>query len=205
MQAQAILDMRLQRLTGLERDKILEEHAEVAEADRALPGDPRRRARGAARSSSPSCARCASSTATSAARRSSTRPPTSRIEDLIADEDMVVTISHEGYIKRNAVSLVPRPAPRRPRQDRRDDARTRTSSSTSSSPRRTPTSCSSPPAARCYWLKVHEMPQAGRAARGKAIVNLLSLRAGREDLRLPAGARVPSTAATSSSPPRTAR
>ena len=46
IQAQAILDMRLQRLTGLERDKIVAEHAEVRAADRALPADPRRRARG---------------------------------------------------------------------------------------------------------------------------------------------------------------
>ena len=43
------------------------------------------------------------------------------IEDLIAEEDMVVTVSHEGYIKRNPVARVPRPAPRRARQDRRDD------------------------------------------------------------------------------------
>ena len=50
---------------------------------------------------------------------------------------------------------------------------------------------------KVYWLKVHEIPQAGRAARGKAIVNLLNLRAGREGLGVPAGARVPGRAATS--------
>ena len=187
LQAQAILDMRLQRLTGLERDKILEEHAEIAAADRALPGDPRRRARGADRSSSTSCGELASSsTATRGAPRSSTRRPTSRIEDLIAEEDMVVTISHEGYIKRNPVAAVPRAAARRARQDRRDDQ--------GRGLRRAPLRRLD---ARLHPVLHHQrqgvLAQGPRAAAGRAapraarpIVNLLSLRRRREDLRLPA-------------------
>ena len=96
------------------------------------------------------------------------------VEDLIADEDMVVTISHSGYIKRTSVTTY-----RRQRRGGKglqgSDLRPRISSSTSSSPRRTTTSCSSPQDGRCFWLKVHEIPQVGRAAKGKPVVNLINV------------------------------
>ena len=193
--------MRLQRLTGPRAREDPRGVRRDAEADRALPGDPRRRARAVRRSSSTSCARCARSTATSAAPRSSTRRPRSRIEDLIAEEDMVVTVTHDGYIKRNAVADLPRPAPRRPRQDRRDDqgGGLRRAPVRRLDPRLHPVLHHQRHA--CYWIKVHELPQAGRAARGKAIVNLLNLQ--RRTRRSPPSCRCASSsrAATCSSPP----
>ncbi|MBI2987841.1 MAG: DNA gyrase subunit A, partial [Deltaproteobacteria bacterium] len=104
VQAQAILDMRLQRLTGLEREKILQEHKETVELIAKLKailadekeiyriiieelqdikeryGDPRR-------------------------TQILAHTEEISIEDLIVEEDMVVTISHEGYIKRNPATL----------------------------------------------------------------------------------------------------
>ena len=70
------------------------------------------------------------------------------IEDLIADEDMVVTVTHAGYIKRTAARGLPEPAPGRQGHHRHGDARKRTSSSSSSSPRPTPTPVLHRPTAR---------------------------------------------------------
>jgi DNA gyrase subunit A len=174
IQAQAILDMRLQRLTGLERDKILEEHGEVVALIARLKtilGDERevykiiveelrelKRTYGDARR-------------TEIVDESSDIS----IEDMIADEDMVVTISHEGYIKRNPVSLY-----RTQRRGGKGKIGTTTRdedfvehlfvASTHSYIMFFTTT------GKVYWIKVHEVPQAGRAARGKAIVNLLDLR-----------------------------
>lgn len=173
IQAQAILDMRLQRLTGLERDKILEEYKQVLSLIKRLKeilaseqeifeiikaelldikeryGDNRR-------------TEIIEMTADLS------------IEDLIVEEDMVVTVSHSGYIKRNAVSLY-RAQRRggkgatgmRPKEE--DFVENLFIASTHSyilifTNR-----------GKVYWLKVHEIPQGGRAARGKAIVNLLNL------------------------------
>src|SRR5579862_5128061 len=96
------------------------------------------------------------------------------IEDMIVEEDMVVTISHEGYIKRNAVSLY-----RAQRRGGRGKLGATTKeedfvedifvASTHSYILFFTTS------GKVFWIKVHELPQAGRAARGKAIVNLLNL------------------------------
>ena len=109
---------------------------------------------------------------------------------MIADEDMVVTISHEGYIKRNPVALY---------RAQRRGGRGKIGATTKEEDFVEHLFVASTHAyilffttsGKVYWIKVHEMPQAGRAARGKAIVNLLSLGARREDLRVPAGARVP--------------
>jgi DNA gyrase subunit A len=173
LQAQAILDMRLQRLTGLERDKILEEHREVEAliarlrvilADeheiskiivdelrelKEMYGDTRR-------------------------TEILEQIGDISIEDMIADEDMAVTISHEGYIKRNPVSLY-----RAQRRGGKGKIGTTTRdedfvehlfiASTHSYILFFTT------IGKVYWIKVHEVPQAGRAARGKAIVNLLDL------------------------------
>ena len=61
------------------------------------------------------------------------------VEELIADEDMVVTLSHAGYVKRNPLSRVPRAEARRPRRAPAPRPRTKTSSPSCSSPRRTTT------------------------------------------------------------------
>jgi DNA gyrase subunit A len=173
IQAQAILDMRLQRLTNLERDKILQEHKDtlaVIARLRAILTDEREisaiivtETRELKKSFGD-------------ARRTEIVEETTEIsiEDMIVEEDMAVTISHEGYIKRNPVSLY--------RAQRRGGkgkigATTRDEdfvehlfvASTHSHILFFTT------AGKVYWIKVHEVPQAGRAARGKAIVNLLNL------------------------------
>jgi DNA gyrase subunit A len=174
VQAQAVLDMRLQRLTGLEREKILEEHAETVKAIerlRQILGDERE----------------VSAIVTAELRALKERYADVRrtqlvdeaaaisIEDLIVEEDMVVTISHEGYVKRNPVALY-----RAQRRGGRGKIGTTTRdedfveylfvASTHSY------LLSFTTAGKVYWLKVHEIPQAGRAARGRSIANLLRLK-----------------------------
>jgi DNA gyrase subunit A len=173
-QAQAILDMRLQRLTQLEQGKVLAEHGETValiarlqavlvssqEIDAIIReelSDLRKRFADERRT------QIISETADLS------------VEDLIAEEDMVVTISHEGYIKRNPASLY--------RSQRRggkgvvgaatkeeDFAEHLFVSSTHSFLLFFTT------IGRVYWMKVHEIPQSGRTTKGKAIVNLLPLR-----------------------------
>jgi DNA gyrase subunit A len=95
-------------------------------------------------------------------------------EDLIAEEQMVVTISHAGYIKRNAVSEY---------RAQKRGGRGKTGAGTKEDDFVSDLFVASTHAylmpittrGKLHWLKVHEIPQAGRAARGKAIVNLLSL------------------------------
>ncbi len=174
VQAQAILDMRLQRLTGLERDKILAEHAEVLQLIaryREILGDERevlkiivtelrevREQHGDAR------------------RTVIVDGATDiDIEDLIAEEDMVVTVSHEGYIKRNAVADY---------RAQRRGGRGRIGATTRDEDFIEHLFVASTHAfilvfttsGTLHWIKVHALPLAGRAARGKAIVNLLNLR-----------------------------
>src|SRR5205823_5110742 len=96
-------------------------------------------------------------------------------EDLIAEEDMVVTFSHQGYVKRNPVSLY---------RAQRRGGRGKSGASTGSDDDFIEQIFVASTHAyvliftskgRVFWLKVHELPQAGRAARGKAIVNLVAL------------------------------
>lgn len=176
IQAQAILDMRLQRLTGLERQKILDELKEVtariaelkdiladekkiyAIIDKELKeigekyGDERR------------------TEIIEAVGDFS-------VEDLIVEEDMVVTISHTGYIKRNPLSLY---------RAQRRGGKGKTGMSTKEEDFVADLFVASTHShilffsnhGKVYSLKVHEIPQAGRAAKGKAIVNLLPLAEG---------------------------
>ena len=174
LQAKAILEMQLQRLTGLEKQKILDELAEVQalitrlsailaseqlllkvikdelrEVQQAF-GDPRRtEIQGEADDLSD--------------------------EDLIAEEDMVVTFSHQGYVKRNPVSLY---------RAQKRGGRGRSGASTGGDDDFIEQIFVASTHAyvlifttkgRIFWLKVHELPQAGRNARGKAIVNLVQL------------------------------
>jgi DNA gyrase subunit A len=173
LQAQAILDMRLHRLTGLERDKILEELKQVLALIKRLMEI------------------LASETEIldiikgelleirerySDGRRTEIVAMTAdlSIEDLIVEEDMVVTVSHSGYIKRNAVSLYR--AQRRGgkgktgMRPKEEDFVERLFIASTHSYILVFTD-----QGKVYWLKVHEIPQGGRAARGKAIVNLLNL------------------------------
>ena len=173
-QAQAILDMRLQRLTQLEQGKILAEHAEtvalIAKLQTVL-ASPQEIDAIIKEELLDLRARFAD------ARRTQILSETANLseEDLIAEEDMVVTVSHAGYIKRNAATLY--------RSQRRGGkgvvgATTREEdfvehlfvSSTHSFLLFFTT------IGRVYWVRVHEIPQGGRTAKGKAIVNLLPLK-----------------------------
>ncbi len=175
IQAQAILDMRLHRLTGLERDKIIEEYNQVLALIRRLKeilGSESEVLKIIKAELSEIRERYADARRTEIIEMAADLS----IEDLIVEEDMVVTVSHSGYIKRNAVSLY-RAQRRggkgatgmRPKEE--DFVENLFIASTHSyvlifTNR-----------GKVYWLKVHEIPQGGRAARGKAIVNLLNLAA----------------------------
>jgi DNA gyrase subunit A len=174
IQAQAILDMRLQRLTGLERDKIVEEHAETEKAIarfRQILADEREISKIIADELRGLREKYGD------ARRTQIVAEVGAIsvEDLIVEEDMVVTISHEGYIKRNAVGLY---------RAQRRGGRGKIGASTRDEDFVEHLFVASTHAyiliftttGKVYWLKVHEIPQAGRAARGRSITNLLSLK-----------------------------
>ncbi|MEK7341224.1 MAG: DNA gyrase subunit A, partial [Candidatus Binatota bacterium] len=176
IQAQAILEMRLQRLTGLEREKILQEHKETVELIAKLKGilaDEKEIYRIIVEELKEIKERYGDP------RRTQILAHTEEIsiEDLIVDEDMVVTISHEGYIKRNPATLY-----RAQHRGGKGKIGTTTKeedfveylfvASTHSYILFFTT------VGKVYWIKVHELPQAGRAARGKPIVNLLHLEEG---------------------------
>ena len=104
IQATAILDMQLRRLAALERQRLQDEYAEleaeIAEYEAILASRS-----GSARSSARSSPRSPRSTATSGAPGSSPTRATCRMEDLIAEEDVVVTITRGGYAKRTKTDL----------------------------------------------------------------------------------------------------
>lgn len=174
VQAQAILDMRLQRLTQLEQGKILAEHTEtLALINRlqevlasAIEIDALIR-----EELTDLRARFADE------RRTQIVCETTDLsaEDLIAEEDMVVTISHEGYIKRNPTTLY---------RSQRRGGKGVVGATTKEEDFVEHLFVSSTHAfllffttiGRVYWVKVHEIPQGSRTAKGKAIINLLPLR-----------------------------
>ena len=173
IQAQAILDMRLQRLTALERGKIDEEYKETIKqiekykqilANERLVfeiiieelqeikkkyGDDRK-------------------------TEIVDKPLEITLEDMIVEEDMVVTITHQGYIKRSASSLY---------RSQRRGGKGVTGAITKEEDFVQDLFVASTHSylmfftnkGKVYWLKVYEIPEAGRAARGKAIVNLIKL------------------------------
>jgi DNA gyrase subunit A len=176
IQAQAVLDLRLQRLTQLERQKIQDEYQETIQLIAKLQailgnealvrqiikdelialkeeyGDP---------------------------RRTQILDETAEIsfEDMVADEEMVVTISHGGYIKRSPLAVY-----RAQRRGGKGMAGMATKEedyveylfvATTHSYILLFTSLG-----RVHWLKVHEVPQLGRAAKGKALVNFLQVQPG---------------------------
>jgi DNA gyrase subunit A len=176
LQAQAILDMRLQRLTGLERDKILQEHKETTELIAkllAILADEQEIYKIIVTELKDIKEKFGDERRTQIVARSEEIS----IEDMIVDEEMAVTISHEGYIKRNPVTLY-----RAQRRGGKGKIGTTTkeedfveyliiASMHSYILFFTTTG-------KVYWVKVHELPQASRAAKGKPIVNLLNLEPG---------------------------
>jgi len=176
IQAQAILDMQLQRLTGLERQKILDELAELIqeiERLRAILGSDRLVMEIVIRELTGARDRFGD------ARRTEIVEDTSDIDilDLIADEDMAITVSRKGYIKRTSL----------------DEYRFQGRGGAGTIGMRLPDDdyvhhlfVASTHAylivfsdrGRAYWLRVHEIPDAGRDARGKSIANLVQMAAG---------------------------
>jgi DNA gyrase subunit A len=172
-QAQAILEMRLQRLTNLEQHKIVEEYEETIKGINRLKtllaserlilnlikeelvsirdayGDERK-------------------------TEIVETTPEIRVEDLIAEEDMVVTITHTGYIKRNPISLY---------RSQHRGGKGKVGINVKEEDFVEDLFIASThdfilfftDAGKIHWMKVHELPQAGRLTRGKAIINLLDL------------------------------
>jgi DNA gyrase subunit A len=176
LQAQAILDMQLQRLTGLERQKVLDELVELMKTIERLR---------AILSSDELLIGVVLSELKAVRDKYSDERRTTiidesgefRIEDLIADEDMAITVTNTGYIKRTAISTY--------RMQRRGGKgrigmRTREEDFVSHlfvasthayimifSDR-----------GRAYWLRVHEVPDVGPGGKGKAIANLVQMEEG---------------------------
>jgi len=172
-QAQAILEMRLQRLTGLERDKIMAEYREVikeiARLRHILESDEEVR-----RIIREETLLLAEEFGDKRRTEIVGRVSDIELEDMIAEEEMVVTLSHGGYIKRTPTSLY--------RAQRRGGKGSRGMATKDEDFVEDLFTASThsyllifTDAGRLYWLKVHEIPQAGRASRGKAIVNLVQM------------------------------
>ena len=173
IQAKAILDMRLQRLTNLEQNKINEEYDEVSALVSKLKGilaDPQKILDIIVEELEDIKKKYGDERRTEIVLDSGEID----IEDLIVEEDMVVTVSHQGYVKRNPATLY--------RSQRRggrgkvgmgtkeDDFVERIFIASTHSYVLCFTNTG-----RVHWLKVHQIPQAGRAAKGKAIVNLIGI------------------------------
>lgn len=173
IQAQAILDMRLQRLTGLEQEKIAEEYKEVIKniawykeilsSERLVLNIIKEELTDIQSTFGDS-------------RRTEVIKETKEItiEDMIVEEDMVVTISNAGYIKRNPITLY---------HSQRRGGKGKTAMGTKEEDFVAHLFVASTHhnflfftnKGKVYWLKVYDIPQAGRQSRGKAVVNLLQL------------------------------
>ena len=173
IQAQAILDLRLQRLTGLERDKILTEHTELREIiqdyEDILANDAR--LQGIIKDDL-----LALKEQYGDARRTEIVDAEEEIhlEDLIVEEDMVVTKSHTGYIKRQPVSLYQNQhrggKGKMAMQTREEDFVEQLFIASTHDYLLFFTN-----SGKIHWLKVYQLPLASRIAKGKAVVNLLQL------------------------------
>ena len=176
IQSQAILDMRLQRLTGLEVDKVVTEYKEVIKIISKLKGilgskaqrmdiikqellEIRDRFGDERRTEIVAVATDFS------------------MEDMIAEEDMVITITHNGYIKRTAVTTY--------RSQRRGGRGVQGAGSREEDFVQHLFIANThnymlffTDRGKCYWLKVYDIPQGGRAAKGRAVVNLVGCEPG---------------------------
>jgi DNA gyrase subunit A len=173
IQAKAILDMRLQRLTQLERHKVVEEHEQTLALIEELKGILASEAKlmGIIKQEL-----LALKTEYGDARRTEILTETTEltIEDLLADEEMVVTITRSGYIKRTHVE-----AYRSQRRGGKGVTGMETKEEDIVADLFVASTHSSllffTNLGKVHWLKVHEIPEGGRQAKGKAMVNLLSL------------------------------
>jgi DNA gyrase subunit A len=171
IQAKAILDMRLQRLTGLERKKIEDEYKEVIKLIEKL--------KGVLESEEKRYLIIKDELLLIKERYGDARRTEIihdyeefSLEDIIAEEDVVVTISHSGFIKRFPVSGYRRQA---------RGGKGVTGAGTKEDDFIEHMFIASThqyilfftDKGKCYWLKVHEIPEGGRASRGRSIINLL--------------------------------
>ncbi len=173
VQAQAILDMRLQRLTGLERDKIEAEYKEVMalikQLKELLANKPKRM-----ELISKELLELKEKFGDERRTEIVAKTGEFSVEDMIAQEDMVITISHGGFIKRFPVSGYRR-------QSR--GGRGVTGATTKEDDFLEHLFIASThdyvlfftDKGRCHWLKVYDIPQAGKGSKGRAIVNMLTL------------------------------
>jgi DNA gyrase subunit A len=173
IQAKAILDMRLQRLTQLERHKIVEEHEQTLALIEDLKGilASEQRLLGIIKDEL-----AALKEEFGDARRTEILAETAdlTIEDLLADDDMVVTITRSGYIKRTHVEAY---------RSQKRGGKGVTGMETKEEDIVEDLFVASTHSyllfftnkGKVHWLKVHEIPEGGRQAKGKAMANVLSL------------------------------
>ncbi|MEC9486880.1 MAG: DNA gyrase subunit A [Prosthecochloris sp.] len=176
VQSKAILEMRLQRLTGMEREKIENDYKEtlaLIEELRSILSDPVKQME---------IIRDELLKVKSVygdERRTEIVPQEGEfsIEDMIAQEDVVITITHEGFIKRFPVSGYRRQGRGGKgvtgAQARQDDFVEHMFVASTHNYILFFTSLG-----RCYWLKVYEVPEAGRTARGRSLANIMELQPG---------------------------
>jgi DNA gyrase subunit A len=172
-QAQAILDMRLQRLTGLERQKIVDDYTEtlmlIARLREILGNE--KLVYGLMTEELRELKKVFGD-----ARRTEIVPAAGEIsiEDMIAEEEMVITVSHAGYMKRNPLSTY---------RSQRRGGKGKIGMTTREEDFVEHLFVASTHASilifttrgRVHWLKVHEIPQIGAAGKGKNIINFVNL------------------------------
>ncbi len=176
VQAQAILDMQLQRLTGLERQKIVDELVELLktiERLRAILSSERLVTEIVVKELREVQRKYGDARRTEIVDESGEF----RIEDLIADEDMAITVTNTGYVKRTAITSY---------RNQRRGGKGRIGMRTREEDFVTHLFIASTHAyimifsdrGRAYWLRVHEIPDVGPDGRGKAIANLVTMEEG---------------------------
>lgn len=172
-QANAILEMRLARLTGLERRKIEEEYLAtiklIEELKGILESKPRRMA-----IIKEELLEIKEKFADDRRTEIQDAAEEFRLEDLIADEDMVITISHAGYVKRLSISMY-----RRQNRGGRGVIGIETKEEDFAEHLFVASTHDYilffSNKGRCYWVKVHEIPTGGRLAKGKPIINMVTI------------------------------
>jgi DNA gyrase subunit A len=176
IQAQAILDMKLQRLTGLERDKIIAEYKDVLKEIERLKSILGSDAL-VSKIIGDELLEIKSKYADERRTEISEETKEITIEDLITEEEMVITLSHQGYIKRNPLSAY---------RSQRRGGKGLMGMETKEEDFVEQLFIGSTHdymlffsnLGRLYWLKIYQIPEAGRAAKGKALINVLSLSEG---------------------------
>ena len=175
-QSQAILDMRLQRLTGMEVEKVVKEYKEIIQLISHLKGILESRVQ---RMDIIKSELMDVRNNYGDKRRTEIIPVDSdfSMEDMIAEEEVVLTITHQGYIKRTALNTY--------RTQRRGGRGVQGATSKEEDFVEHLFIANThnymlffTDLGKCYWLKVYDIPQGGRATRGRAIVNLIGCEPG---------------------------